>query len=115
MRTTIEWLRARGPRPFKFNLAIEIDITHSSLDKLPIYAQLGVPEVWQIIESGDVRIQRLGSDGRYAVVEESVALAGLTGAIASRFTKMLPPVGELLHSEIAQQFEDWIRSQPSAG
>lgn len=29
------------------DLVVEIDITHPSLDKLPIYAQLGVPEVWR--------------------------------------------------------------------
>jgi hypothetical protein len=26
---------------------VEVDITHPSLDKLPIYAVLGVPEVWR--------------------------------------------------------------------
>ena len=29
------------------DLVIEIDLTHSSLDKLPLYARLGVPEVWR--------------------------------------------------------------------
>src|SRR5215831_8087758 len=29
------------------DLVIEVDVTHSSLDKLPIYAALGVPEVWR--------------------------------------------------------------------
>jgi Uma2 family endonuclease len=29
------------------DLVVEIDITHSSLDKLSIYAQVGVPEVWR--------------------------------------------------------------------
>ena len=28
-------------------LAIEVDVTHSSLDRLAIYAALGVPEVWR--------------------------------------------------------------------
>src|SRR5437899_2960095 len=34
------------------DLVIEIDVTHSSLDKLPIYAALGVPEVWRSDGSG---------------------------------------------------------------
>jgi Uma2 family endonuclease len=29
------------------DLVVEIDITHPSLDKFPIYAQVGVPEVWR--------------------------------------------------------------------
>ena len=29
------------------DLVFEVDITHSTLDKLAIYAQLGVPEVWR--------------------------------------------------------------------
>lgn len=29
------------------DLVVEIDITHPSIDKMPIYARLGVPEVWR--------------------------------------------------------------------
>ena len=29
------------------DLVIEIDISHPSLNKLPIYVQVGVPEVWR--------------------------------------------------------------------
>ena len=29
------------------DLAVEIDITHGSMSKLPIYAEVGVPEVWR--------------------------------------------------------------------
>jgi Uma2 family endonuclease len=29
------------------DLVVEIDITHPSIDKLPIYAGIGVPEVWR--------------------------------------------------------------------
>jgi Uma2 family endonuclease len=32
------------------DLVIEVDITRSSLDKFPIYAALGVPEVWRYTE-----------------------------------------------------------------
>jgi Uma2 family endonuclease len=35
---------AHDPPP---DLAIEVDITHSSVDRLSIYADLGVPEVWR--------------------------------------------------------------------
>ena len=35
---------ATDPPP---DLVVEIDLTHSSLDKLPIFAAFGVPEVWR--------------------------------------------------------------------
>ena len=30
------------------NLVIEVDVTHSSLPRMPIYAALGMPEVWRV-------------------------------------------------------------------
>jgi Uma2 family endonuclease len=36
------------------DLAIEVDVTHSSLDRLAIYAALGVPEIWRL--AGDTLI-----------------------------------------------------------
>ena len=29
------------------DLIVEVDISHPSLDKFPIYASLGIPEVWR--------------------------------------------------------------------
>lgn len=66
---------ATDPPP---DLVVEIDITHPSLDKLPIYAALGVPEVWRCTEEGVVLYQRTATD--YAVIEQSQVLPGVTGA-----------------------------------
>ncbi|NLX97745.1 MAG: Uma2 family endonuclease [Rhodopirellula sp.] len=52
---------AEDPPP---DLAIEVDITSSSLDQLRIYAALGVPEVW-ICDGDTIAIHRLESDGGY--------------------------------------------------
>ena len=41
-------------------LAIEADVTHSSLDRLAIYAALGVPEVWRF-DGLRLLVYRLGS------------------------------------------------------
>jgi Uma2 family endonuclease len=60
------------------DLVVEIDITHPSLDKLPIYATLGVPEVWRATEERVVVYQRT-SDG-YTVVDQSTVLPGLAAA-----------------------------------
>jgi Uma2 family endonuclease len=46
------------------DLAIEVDITRSSLSRMEIYASLGVPEVWRFDEER-LRVYLLGAEGRY--------------------------------------------------
>src|SRR5207253_9995065 len=58
------------------NLVIEIDITHPSLDKLPIYAALGVPEVWRYTRQ-QMRIYQRDAEG-YVAVDASMVLSGIT-------------------------------------
>ena len=47
------------------DLAIEVDISSSSLDKLAIYASLGVPEVW-VYDGSKLQVHQLQPDGAYA-------------------------------------------------
>ena len=65
------------------DLVIEIDIAHPSLDKLPLYAAAGVPEVWRYADNG-VTIYRLAGDA-YHRQEESLVLPGLTSQLLSQF------------------------------
>jgi Uma2 family endonuclease len=58
------------------DLVIAIDITYPALDKLPIYATLGVPEVWRYAEQRVIIYQRRA--GRYAIVDTSTVLPGVT-------------------------------------
>lgn len=60
------------------DLVVEIDITHPSLDKLPIYAAFGVPEVWRSTGKRVVMYRRAGDN--YEGVEQSSVLPGLTSA-----------------------------------
>jgi Uma2 family endonuclease len=57
------------------DLALEIDITSKSLDRFPIYARLGVPELW-CYESGAIKIYQL-RDGNYVETPESLAFPTL--------------------------------------
>jgi hypothetical protein len=57
-------------------LVIEIDITHPSLDKLPIYAALGIAEVWRYTER-TITIYQHDADG-YTVADTSTVLPGVT-------------------------------------
>jgi Uma2 family endonuclease len=65
------------------DLVIEVDITRSSLDKLPIYAALGVPEVWRYT-AGEVEIRCLTADA-YVVSDTSQALPGINASMVTHF------------------------------
>ena len=54
------------------DLVIEIDITSSSLNRLPIFAAVGVPEVWRY-ENGAIKIYQL-QGGIYDETEQSMWL-----------------------------------------
>jgi len=55
------------------DLALEVDITTSVIDRFPIYAALGFPEIWQYVD-GEMVIHLLQTNGRYAVAEKCLAL-----------------------------------------
>lgn len=63
------------------DLVIEVDITSPSLDKLSIYARMGVPEVWRY---DGRKVSILGGEA-YAETARSAALRPLTSEILSRF------------------------------
>ena len=67
------------------DLVIEVDITRSSLNKLSIYAALGVPEVWRYT-AGEVEIRRLIADA-YVVTDTSQVLPGINASMVTRFIK----------------------------
>ncbi len=65
------------------DLVIEVDISRSSLDKLPIYATLSVPEIWRYTD-GEVELQCL-TEGAYRVVDTSQVLPGIHASMLTRF------------------------------
>lgn len=66
------------------DLVIEVDITSPSLGKFPIYARLGVPEVWRY-DGEKLSIHQLAGDAGYAEVRRSVVLPDLTTDVLTRF------------------------------
>ncbi|HWS86441.1 MAG TPA: Uma2 family endonuclease [Pyrinomonadaceae bacterium] len=81
--------RMRGKREIDLtadpppDLIIEVDITSPSLNKFPIYAALGVPEIWRY-DGRAATIFRLEGGG-YVEAGESAALPRLTSGDLSRF------------------------------
>lgn len=64
------------------DLAIEVVWTSGGVDKLPIYARLGVPEVW-IYEEGQLRVLRLENQA-YVAVARSQLLPEFDPAVIAR-------------------------------
>jgi Uma2 family endonuclease len=94
------------------DLALEIDITHSSLDRLAIYARLGFPEVWRL-EGRALVCHLLGSDGRFTTSLTSRAFPGL--AVAD-FTGFLTLRGRVDENALVRQFRAWVRQRfPNSG
>jgi len=65
------------------DLVVEVDITSPSVERFPIYAALGVPEIWQYA-GGQVKIYIL-QNKNYAEAEESRALPKVTGEVLIGF------------------------------
>src|ERR1043165_7403532 len=63
------------------DLVIEIDITNPSLDKFPIFAQAGVPEVWRF-DGSRLAIYEL-SGGEYRERDTSIAFPAAAGDITA--------------------------------
>jgi Uma2 family endonuclease len=64
-------------------LTIEVDITSSSLNRFPIYASIGVEEVWRY-DGERVRFHRFERD-TYCEIAQSVVLPPMTAAQATMF------------------------------
>ena len=90
------------------DLAIEVELSHAAIDKLPIYAALGVGEIWRYVD-GVVRILCLSPDGTYVSVEHSRALSPLR---AADLTAWLDRADALDETSWIMEFREWVRTLP---
>ena len=86
------------------DLAIEIDITHSSIDREAIYAGLKVPEVWRF-NADRLEFLHLTEAG-YSRRENSLAFAFLRRSELERFLMQWGTVDDMT---FVRQFRDWVR------
>lgn len=99
----------RGKLEFDLNidpppdLAIEIDITSSSLDRLGIYAAVGIGEIWRF-DGQDLFIYCL-KNGVYEQQEYSQLLPILSKSIIVSFLKRRGEMGE---NALIRKFRQWI-------
>ena len=89
------------------DLAIEINATRSSLNRMGIYASLGVPEVWRLTRKG-MTFNALQPDGSYKPVSNSLSFPLLTPADLTSFLALR---SQLEETEVLRQFRAWVRQR----
>ena len=91
---------ANDPPP---DLVVEIDITRTSVRKFPLYAQVGVKEVWRY--DGETLFMSKLSGDSYIDIEESTSLPGLT---VRDLTEFLDRSRTTRRRELIQNFRTWL-------
>jgi Uma2 family endonuclease len=91
------------------DLAIEIDLWHQSLGKFPIYAAIGVPELWQY-RKGKIHFYQL-RDGAYVEIPASGLFPFLTSDILTSFLKE-----DYIQNfnVVKRAFRQWVRENKPA-
>jgi Uma2 family endonuclease len=94
---------AEDPAP---DLIVEIDITSSSQNRLQVYADLGVAEVW-IYDGECLIIQQLQNDAyiatRYSQFFVNLAISDIAGWLQQSAT--------MDYLELVKSFRRWVKSQ----
>ena len=93
----------RDPPP---ELVVEIDVTSRSVPRQPIYASLGVPEIWRY-DSARVQCLHLIS-GTYHPRKMSLVFPFLEPARLGQFLNELPDRDD---TSILRGFTEWVRAE----
>jgi Uma2 family endonuclease len=101
----------RDPPP---DLAVEIEVSRSLLDRLGIYAAFGIREVWRF-DGERLDVMRLHPDGVYMPYPSSQFFPALPLPELARFLSLGGTVDD---GTLVRQFRDWFRqtlTPPAAG
>jgi Uma2 family endonuclease len=102
MRGKKEWDAATDPPP---DLAVEIDITRSSLNRQSIYAALQVPEIWRY-DGETFKVLVLGPGGKYREKAKSPTFPWLP---LGEFAGFVGKLGSADEVRLTQEFTAWLR------
>jgi len=92
------------------DLIIEIDVTSPSLNKFPIYAKLGIPELWRY-KNNQVQIFAL-INGQYVEVDRSIAFPLLTNVMTTQF---ITESAVLTSTLWLRRVRQWVREAGDVG
>jgi Uma2 family endonuclease len=93
------------------DLAIEVDVTSSSLNRMSIYAALGVPEVWRL-DGNTMSFYILEANGAYASTAASLSFPLVTPPDLPPFLDQARQAGD--ENAVVRQFRAWIRQRIAA-
>ncbi|MEA5598294.1 Uma2 family endonuclease [Rivularia sp. UHCC 0363] len=94
---------SNSPAP---DLAIEIDITSSSVDKLDIYSALGVSELWRY-DGNNLKFYQL-LEQEYVECEFSIAFPLVSVKDIGRFIEQSKTMGEIA---LLKSFRSWVKEK----
>jgi Uma2 family endonuclease len=89
------------------DLAIEIEISRSALDRMGIYARLRVPEVWRF-DGERLRVEQLQPDGTYAEASASAFLPFLPLDEVVRWIHLAEGQGQ---TPWLLAFREWVQNE----
>lgn len=92
------------------DLAIEVDISPPDVAKQPIYAALGVPEVWRY-DGRRMAVMLRTATGTYAESDRSLALPDLPMDEFNRFIEVGLAKGQY---DAVRAMRRWLRSRPES-
>lgn len=104
MRGRSRIVLGKDPPP---DLALEIEISRSALDRMEIYARLGVPEVWRY-SGRRLRVLLLKRDGSYRESRRGLSFPFLDARELLPFLEHKP--GEDENARL-RRFVEWLRQQ----
>lgn len=91
------------------DVAVEIDLSNDSLDKFPIYAALGVPEMWRYDGVTTCFYKLTGEN--YEVILNSLAFPLLTANVITQYIDLSKTDG---HTAALKAFRRMLRSRTSS-
>jgi Uma2 family endonuclease len=91
------------------DVAVEIDMSNDSIDKLPIYASIGVPEIWRY-DGKAAHFYKLAGES-YEVMQESIAFPGFTPQDFGEYLERSAVEGL---TAAARAFRQMLRSRASS-
>lgn len=102
VRDREEYDPAIDPPP---DLAVEVDLSSKSSRRMLVFAELGVPELWQY-DGERLVFKSLGDDGTYHAIEQSLSFPGLAAADLERFIHCHGTMGE---NALDEELAKWVR------
>jgi len=91
------------------DLVVEIDISHTDIDKNQLYVHMGIPEFWRY--NGQVLTIYHLKNGQYQDCQTSPTFPWLDKAVFYNFMQRCRAVGE---APAEQELREWVQSQVPA-